>query len=335
MTVYTPASEKWARDRRFRALPSGGVRWWLPVAFALLSGCFSHEEGGESGSNGLSGEKGNRSPLVKAVAILPTPVVLSSPLTVRVEAQDLDLNTLSFRYRWLVNGQVIAGQTRESLQPELLKRGDQVAVEVIPFDGKIEGAAFRSVAVAVVNTPPLISEVSLEFDHAAQGQQLLAKVDVVDPDHDAVSLTYRWRKNETFLKEGEENTLDLAGITAQDAILMDVIASDVEPDGIAAVTEWFAMSNSSPTIVSKPSPLPKGTQYDYLVKATDADGDTITYELEVAPTGMTIEAKTGQIHWGIRPDLVGSHKVRVIAKDSQGGFAKQEFDLSLVAGTKS
>ncbi|HSF67648.1 MAG TPA: putative Ig domain-containing protein [Nitrospiraceae bacterium] len=335
MTVYTAASEELARNRRFRAFASGGARRWLPVAFALFSGCFSHEEGGEGG-NRLSGDKSNRSPVVKEVAILPTPVVLSSPLTVRVEAQDLDLNTLTFRYRWLVNGQVIAGQTRESLQPELLKRGDQVAVEVTPFDGTIEGAAFRSAAVSVVNTPPIIYDVSLDFDHDAQGRQLLAKVDVIDPDHDAVSLTYRWRKNEAVLKEGEERTLDLAGLTAKDAIQVDVKASDGTPDGIVTVTQRFALSNSYPTIVSTPSPSPKGEQYDYLVKATDADGDPITYELELAPPGMTIEAKTGQIHWGIRPDLIGaSHRVRVIAKDSQGGFAKQEFDLSLTAATKS
>lgn len=334
MSVHAPASEKRARDRRSRALPVGGGRWWLPVALVLLSGCFSHEETG-GGGNSLSGDKSNHSPVVKTVAILPTPVVLSDPLTVRVEAQDLDLNTLSFRYRWLINGQVIAGQTRESLQPELLKRGDQVAVEVTPFDGIIEGGAFRSAPASVVNTPPIISRVSVEFDHDAQGRQLLAKVDVVDPDHDAVSLTYRWRKNATVLKEGEENSLDLAGITAKDTIQVDVTALDGSPDGTVTVTERFMMSNSSPTIVSKPSPSPNGAQYDYLVQANDADGDPITYGLEVAPPGMTIEANTGRIRWGVTTDVKGSYRVRVIAKDPQGGFATQEFDLSLTAPSKS
>jgi hypothetical protein len=210
-----------------------------------------------------------------------------------------------------------------------------VAVEVTPFDGTIEGAAFRSAAAAVVNTPPIISDVSVEFDHAAQGRQLLAKVDLVDPDHDAVSLTYRWKKNETVLKEGEENTLDLAGLTAKDTIRVDVTASDGAPDGSVTVTEQFTLSNSSPTIVSKPSSLPNGDQYDYLVQATDEDGDAITYELEVAPPGMTIGAKTGRIHWGVTPDKNGSHRVRVIARDSQGGFATQEFELSLTAPSKS
>jgi hypothetical protein len=301
----------------------------------LLSGCFSHEEGGGDDRNRLSGDKSNHAPVVNTVTILPTPLVLSAPLTVRVEAQDLDVNTISFRYRWLLNGQIVEGQTGRSLQPELLKRGDQVAVEVVPFDGTTEGVALRSTAVSVVNTPPIISHVSVDFDHDTQGRQLLAKVAVFDPDHDLVSLTYRWRKNETVLKEGEGNTLDLAGVTAKDAIQVDVTASDGAPNGTVIVTERFALSNSSPTIISKPSPLPKGDQYDYLVQATDEEGDAITYALELAPPGMTIGEKTGRIQWGVTHSMKGSHRVRVIAKDSQGGFAAQEFDLFLTAPSKS
>ena len=320
------------RDERFRALSQVSAVAGLSAALLLLSGCLSGE-GSETASR--TAGAANHQPVVKTASIVPSPLTLSGPLTVRVEAQDLDLNTLSFRYRWLVNGQASAGQTRESLQPELLKRGDQVAVEVTPFDGTIEGAAFRSAAASVVNTPPIISDVSVEFDHAAQGRQLLAKVDVADPDHDAVSLTYRWRKNETVLKEGEENTLDLAGLTAKDTIQVDVTALDGAPDGTATVTERFTMSNSSPTIVSKPAPSPNGDKYDYLVQANDADGDPITYGLEVAPPGMTIEANTGRIRWGVTTDVKGIYRVRVIAKDPQGGFATQEFDLSLTAPSKS
>lgn len=322
-----------ARDEKFRALSWLSAAAGLSASVLLLSGCFSGE-GSETASRTSSGAA-NHPPVVKAASIMPSPLTLSGPLTVRVEAQDLDLNTLSFRYRWLVNGQASSGQTRESLPPELLKRGDQVAVEITPFDGTIEGTVFRSAAVSVVNTPPIISRVSVEFDHDTQGRQLLAKVDVVDPDHDAVSMTYRWRKNETVLKEGEGNTLDLTGVTAKDTIQVDVTASDGVPDGIATVTERFTLSNSSPTIVSKPSSSPNGDQYDYLVQATDEDGDAITYALEVAPPGMTIGAKTGRIRWGVTPDMKGSHRVRVIAQDSQGGFATQEFDLSLTAPSKS
>ncbi|HLZ34476.1 MAG TPA: putative Ig domain-containing protein [Nitrospira sp.] len=266
---------------------------------------------------------------------MPSPLTLSGPLTVLVEAQDLDLNTLSFRYRWLVNGQLVAGQTKESLAPDLLKRGDQVVVEIIPFDGTSEGASFRSAPAYVMNTAPIISHVSVDFDHEVQGRRLLANVEVADPDHDSVSLTYRWRKNETVVKEGEANTLDLAGLTAKDTIQVDVTASDGSPDGTTTVSEQFTMSNSTPTITSKPSLSPNGDQFDYLVQAVDVDGDPINYALETAPPGMTIEANTGRIRWGITPEVKGTHRVRVVAKDTQGGFAVQEFDLSVNSKSQS
>jgi len=315
-----------ARDERSRAPSQTTVAAGLAVTLLLFSGCLSGEE---SETARQTASAANQPPVVKAASIMPSPLTRSGPLTVRVEAQDLDLNTLSFRYRWLVNGEVMAGQTREFLPPELFKRGDQVVVEVTPFDGTIVGASFRSAPSLVVNTAPILTDVLVDFDHRAQGRQVLATVNVVDPDQDSVSLTYQWLKNETVVKEGESNTLDIGGLTAKDIIRVNVTASDGNPDGSATVSGRFAMSNSAPTIVSNPHLSPKGDQFDYLVQATDPDGDSITYALEVAPSGMTIEPSTGRIRWGITPDVKGSYQVRVVAKDPQGGFAVQEFELSI------
>jgi hypothetical protein len=315
-----------ARNDRFRALFHVQAILALSAILLILSGCLSRGDN-DSRTSGSD----NHPPVVKLIAILPSPLTLSGPLATQVEAQDPDLNTVEFRYRWMVNGTVITGQTRESFPPELLKRGDQVMVEVTPFDGMIEGAPLRSSPVSVVNTAPIMSDVGIDFDHQAQGRRLLAKVNAVDPDNDPVSLTYRWRKNETVLKEGEENTLDVSGLTAKDTILVEVTASDGSPDGATTVKERFTLTNSAPTIVSKPSSSTNGDQYDYLVQATDADGDPIIYELDMSPPGMTIEANTGRIHWTITPEAKGSYRIKVVAKDPQGGFAMQEFDLSVNA----
>ncbi len=290
-------------------------------------------------SGGLSGKKagtvsqaqgtGNHPPLIKTVSILPSPLTLSEPVSVRVEAQDLDQQTVMFRYRWLVNGQFMSGQTLSALPAHLLKRGDQVAVEVVPFDGVGEGAPFRSLPVTVANTAPIVSHVSVDLDHDVQGRRLVAKVGVVDPDHDPISLAYRWRRNETVFKEGEGHTFDLTNVTAKDTVEVEVTASDGAPDGITIVSERFTLSNSSPSIVSSPSPSQKEGFYEYPVRATDPDGDPLTYTLESPPPGMTIDAESGHIRWVIAPETKGSYRVRVVAKDPQGGFATQDFDLSL------
>src|SRR5262245_47532882 len=315
-----------ARNDRFLALFHVQAILALSAFLLILSGCLSR---GDNDSRPSGSD--NHPPVVKLISILPSPPTLASPLTIQVEAQDPDLNTVEFRYRWMVNDTVITGQTHESFPPELLKRGDQVMVEVTPFDGMIEGAPLRSSPASVVNTAPIISDVGIDFDHQAQGRRLLANVSVIDPDNDPVSLVYRWRKSETVLKEGEENALDVSGLTAKDTILVEVTASDGNADGATTVTERFTLTNSAPTIVSKPSSSTNGDQYDYLVQATDADGDPITYELDMSPPGMTIDPNSGRIHWTVTPESKGSYRIKVVAKDPQGGFAMQEFDLSVNA----
>jgi hypothetical protein len=50
---------------------------------------------------------------------------------------------------------------------------------------------------------------------------------------------------------------------------------------------------------------------------------------------MTIEADTGHIVWRVAPELTGTYKVRVVAEDTQGGTAFQEFDVTLATQTSS
>lgn len=319
-------------DKKRRVFWLVGIVGALFIASAFLWSGLSRDKNERAGQ---AADTSNHSPVVKTVSILPNPLNLSGPISVRVEAQDLDQQTMVFRYRWLVNGHVMSGQTLSTLQAHLLKRGDQVAVEVIPFDGITEGTPFQSLPVTVPNTAPIISNIAVDLDHDVQGRRLLATVDVADPDHDSITLTYRWRKNEAVLKEGEDNALDLADLTAKDTVNVEVTASDGTPHGSTTASERFTLTNSSPSIVSSPTASPRGDRYEYLVRATDPDGDPLTYALELSPPGMTIEAQTGQIHWMISPETTGSQRVRVVAKDPQGGFATQDFDLLLNKPTKS
>jgi hypothetical protein len=70
-------------------------------------------------------------------------------------------------------------------------------------------------------------------------------------------------------------------------------------------------------------------RYDYQVEATDAESDAITFSLETSPPGMTIDEQKGSVSWQISPDQLGVHKVRILAKDSQGAITFQEFELNL------
>ena len=74
-----------------------------------------------------------------------------------------------------------------------------------------------------------------------------------------------------------------------------------DPGGLAATqsfTVTVASANVAPQITSTPvTSATVGVAYSYDVNASDANGDTLTYSLTQAPTGMTINASTGLIAW--------------------------------------
>lgn len=301
------------------------------VLLCVLSACTP----GENSHSPAAGADGNHPPVIRRVSLQPVPLILHGPLSVSVEAQDLDRDEVTFWYRWFVNGKLVAERSSETMEPTIFKRGDQVVVEVVPSDGKSEGASFKSQSLAVGNSAPVVSHVTIEPNEEAFSRRVLAKADVMDPDGDSFLVTYRWSKNDKVVLEGESHELDIADLKTNDTIQVEVVAKDGTATGKAVVSNVFSMNNTPPTIVSSPASAKQEGQYAYQVQAQDQDGDALTFNLEVAPPGMTIHTQTGLVQWTPGADTKGSHRVRVIAKDPKGGFATQEFDLSLSAPSKS
>jgi hypothetical protein len=66
-----------------------------------------------------------------------------------------------------------------------------------------------------------------------------------------------------------------------------------------------------------------------LLKATDPDGDTLTYALKSAPAGMTINPSTGLIKWNVLPEFIGKAPITVSVKDGHGGEVMQSFTIDI------
>ena len=97
-------------------------------------------------------------------------------------------------------------------------------------------------------------------------------------------------------------------------------------DDIAIIANTAA--NASPIITS--TPIVTGTllqAYSYLVTATDANNDPLTYSLAVFPEGMTINASSGAIAW--TPPGTGTLNVTVQVSDGKGGTATQAFIVTV------
>ncbi len=67
--------------------------------------------------------------------------------------------------------------------------------------------------------------------------------------------------------------------------------------------------------------------WQYLLEATDADGDSLTYTLVDGPLGMTLNKQTHPLTWAITSEDIGEYTVVVMVEDGQGGEDTQEFVL--------
>jgi hypothetical protein len=134
-----------------------------------------------------------------------------------------------------------------------------------------------------------------------------------------------------MIKEGDEPFLMTTGFIPRDQIAVEVTARDPSTTGNSVRSPSVTVGNRPPTIVSMPPASDAKNPYEYTVKAVDLDGDRMAFQLETAPPGMTIDQQSGRIVWSIQADQSGTFHVKVIAQDSRGGAAYQEFDLSLAA----
>jgi serine protease AprX len=89
-------------------------------------------------------------------------------------------------------------------------------------------------------------------------------------------------------------------------------------------------TNRPPQITSTPpTSATAGSLYRYPVTASDPDNDALSFSLDAAPAGMSIDAATGLIQWTPGIDQVGSQAATVRVTDARGKAATQAFSVSV------
>lgn len=89
------------------------------------------------------------------------------------------------------------------------------------------------------------------------------------------------------------------------------------------------LANRAPELQPIPDQQARvGATFEYTVSASDPDGDSLTFELLTAPSGMTIDA-TGVMRLIVQPGDVRNHRVAVRARDPLGLADTQTFWLDL------
>lgn len=307
--------------------------FFVAPVFVGLLGCTA--EPPQMGSGTAADAGGNHPPIVHSLSLVPDPIVRQGVVTAVVETKDEDHDEVQLRFRWFVNGVLVPGESSATFNPAGVKRGSRVTVEVTPYDGKVEGPQARVADRVVGNTPPLVRAVMLEPSGVKAGDPIKATVDGSDVDGDVVRYTYRWLRNNQVALEGEQDSLDTAGFLRDDVVAVAVVPHDGITQGKEVMSQQVILANRSPKFTSTaPVSVAQG-QLNYAVTAVDPENDPVTFLLEAAPPGMTIDEQTGHIQWAVPAASTGSYRVRVVVKDSREGWASQEFEVSLKPSSQS
>lgn len=225
--------------------------------------------------------------------------------------------------RWMRNGEIIKGQTAEVLPAHSFVKGDTVTVMVDSDAGQAEASA------TIVNSPPQVASVPFANPFITCGADIVAEPQGIDEDGDPVHFTFLWSINGEEVIGNDSPLLSGEHFCKGDRIALDVVPYDEDGAGQIFRGREFVVPNSPPSFISAPPLQFNDRIYSYEARAEDPDGDRLTYSLESAPVGMTIDNATGDIRWLIEAGAAGEHHIRIVVQDEEGMNAFQEFMLSL------
>lgn len=106
------------------------------------------------------------------------------------------------------------------------------------------------------------------------------------------------------------------------------LATDQQVGGIDFGNHKLPAPNQAPLITSTaPAAVPLGSTLRYDVKASDGNGDRLSYSLLQSPAGMVIDPERGVLVWTPKSGQVGRSAVELEVADGNGGTARQSFEL--------
>lgn len=115
-----------------------------------------------------------------------------------------------------------------------------------------------------------------------------------------------------------------------DKVSVTVSLSGMDPP-VRGTSPEITITNQPPRLLSNVKDLPFVD--GLILKAEDPDGDPISWRLEGAPPGMTIDAK-GILHYrGSPAEKGGKYQVKIIAEDTGHDFVAVDLPLTLTPGS--
>jgi hypothetical protein len=177
----------------------------------------------------------------------------------------------------------------------VIPRPDVASAATMSPDDIDEEIGFETVesseGATATNDAPNVGTVTIEPQVPTAHVDLRVSATPTDSDGGFPIVTYEWSVNGTKLLGQGGQTLSHQLFRRGDVVTSAITASDGEASSTA--TTQITIQNAPPTITTRPEFV---SAVDGLqMSAKDPDGDRLTWRLEGAPYGMTINPRSGEI----------------------------------------
>jgi hypothetical protein len=294
------------------------------ITLLLLIACSSEKPSGtdaQKPSDSIdkkgSGQTSNQPGISEcALEVYPSEASRNSTLSLRSKGINLE----NAKIEWFVNGTPVAGTLPYQFKPIDTKKGDKIQAKATIKDIEVV-----SNIITIKNTPPEFSRIKIMPEVFKQGDNLYVDVTGTDIDGDEVTILYEWTKNGE--PAGNSKRIE-APLRRGDKVSVKITPFDGESYGRTAILNRD-IQNMPPAIIDDKKYNLDGKVITYQVKATDPDGDILTYSLKTAPSGMTIDPSTGLIKWDVPPEVKGKTPITISVTDGYGGEALQSLTFEI------
>lgn len=248
--------------------------------------------------------------------IISSEFTKNSILTLKARGFDLSESTIV----WMINGKAVADSARAQLKASEATCGDEVQAKAILRTQEV----FSNV-VKIRNTPPEVESVKFLPEGIKPGETMSIEPVGTDADGDAVTFLYEWTLNGEPAGKGKSIECP---VKRHDIISVKITPFDGQDYGRPVVIQR-EIRNLPPMIIDHKEFSFDGKIYTYQVRASDPDGDTLTYSLESASNGMTIDPTSGLLTWIVPPEFNGKKNVSIIVSDGQGGTSHYNLGITI------
>jgi hypothetical protein len=151
------------------------------------------------------------------------------------------------------------------------------------------------------------------------------EVEGYDADGDALQFEIAWSKNGEPAGNGSRLTTPLK---RGDKVSVTVTPFDGKERG-KSTTQFRDILNTAPVIEGQEQFQVSDNAVTFHVRASDADGDPLTFSLKDAPAGMSIDRGTGWVRWVTSPGIPGKVPFTVVVSDGAGGESTARFTVTV------